>query len=135
MQTNRHAEMSGSTESIGDLLSQLAVNSGALVRDEIMLARAEIGERVKLFSSRLVTPCLGLFIGLLGVMTLTAAAIIGLAQYLGIGYSCLIIGGGLAVAGTVTAIAGIQRLRETSLKPVKTIETWEEDKQWLKQLT
>jgi uncharacterized membrane protein YqjE len=122
-------------ESIGELLGQLANNSAVLVRDEITLARKEITERVQTFAARLITVCIGSLVGLLGVMTLVAAAVIGLGRLVGMGTSALIIGAALAVIGGTMSIVGLNRLKQTSLKPEKTIETLGEDKEWLKQLT
>jgi VIT1/CCC1 family predicted Fe2+/Mn2+ transporter len=122
-------------ESFGELLSQLANNSAALVRDEIDLAKQEMSEKVKSFRAGVVTLAVGGLVGLLGVMTLLAAAVIGLAYYVGPGYSALIIGAVLAVAAAIFATVGVGQLKRTSLKPEQTIETLEEDKEWLKELT
>jgi uncharacterized membrane protein YqjE len=122
-------------ESFGELLGQLANNSAALVRDEIALAKQEMSEKVSSFRSGVVTTAIGGVIALLGVLALIAAAIIGLAHYMDAGLAALIVGGVLALIGGITAMAGIKRLKQTSLKPEQTIETLEEDKEWLKELT
>ncbi len=122
-------------ESFGELLGQLANNSAALVRDEIELAKQEMGEKVSMFRSGAVVIAAGAIIGLIGVMALVASAIIGLANYMAPGYAALIVGGILALAGGITAFAGIGQIRRTNFKPEQTIETLEEDKVWLKELT
>ncbi|HWP44604.1 MAG TPA: phage holin family protein [Blastocatellia bacterium] len=131
----RREEAVSGEESFGDLLSQLANNSAALVRDEIALAKQEMGEKaVRLRSGAMIT-ALGSAVGLLGVLALTAAIIIGLGHLIGYGWSALVIGIVLSLAGGVTASVGIGRIKRTNLKPEQTIETLEEDKQWLKELT
>jgi cytochrome c biogenesis protein CcdA len=132
---DRRVDMNVSRESIGELLGQLANNSAALVRDEFALARQEMGEKVKSFRSGVVTVAVGAIVGLVAVLALTAAAVIGLAHLMDAGYAALIIGGVLAIVGGIVVFTGLNRLKQTSLKPDQTIETLEEDKEWLKELT
>lgn len=138
MQTSRVFEPRSQNlprESFGELLGDLANNSAALVRDEIELARQEMAEKVSELRSGITTAAIGLVIGLVAVLTLTAAAVIGLAQLADPGYSALIIGAALAIIGGVTASAGLGQIKRTRLKPRQTIETLEENKEWLKELT
>lgn len=132
---DRRIETDMQRESFGELISQLANNSAALVRDEIDLAKQEMREKVSRFRSAVVLIAAGAFVGLFAVMALVAAAIIGLGHLVGMGVSALIIGIALAVFASVPVFMGLGRLRRTSLKPEQTIETLEEDKEWLKQLT
>src|SRR5215216_5384254 len=131
----RETNLGEGRESFGELLGQLANNSAALVRDEIALAKQEMNEKVSSFRSGLVTAVIGGVVALLGILALIAAAIIGLAHYMDAGLAALIVGGVLALIGGATALVGIGHLKRTSLKPEQTIETLEEDKEWLKQLT
>lgn len=132
---DRHAEASLPRESFGDLLGQLANNSAGLVRDEIELARQEMKEKVSTLRGGIIIAAIGSVIGLVALLTLTAAAVIWLSYQVGTGTSALIIGGALAIIGGATVFAGIGRIKQTSLKPEQTIETLEEDKEWLKELT
>ena len=122
-------------ESFGELLGQLANNSAGLVRDEIQLAKQEMSEKVSTLRSGITITATGLVIGFIALLTLTAAAVVGLGTYVGAGYSSLIIGSALAFIGAAIAFTGIGRIKQTSLKPDQTIETLEEDKEWLKELT
>ena len=122
-------------ESYAELLGQLASESAALVRDEIELARKEVSEKITVLRSAIVVLAAGVLIGLVAILTLTAAAVIGLSKYVGAGNAALIIGGALAIIGGITAVVGLGRIKHTSLKPTQTIETLEEDKEWLKELT
>ncbi|HKY03582.1 MAG TPA: phage holin family protein [Blastocatellia bacterium] len=139
MQTRREVqkqpEIVDQRESFGELLSQLANNSAALVRDEIDLAKQEMREKVSSFKSGVVTVALGAAVVYFGLLALVASAIIGLAYFVGAGWAALIVGGLLAIVGGVIAMSGIGKLQRTSLKPEQTIETLEEDKEWLKELT
>ncbi|HYP25976.1 MAG TPA: phage holin family protein [Blastocatellia bacterium] len=129
------ANLDAQRESFGVLLGQLANDSAALVRDEIALAKQEMTEKVSAFKSGVVVLVAGAVIGLLAVLTLLAAAVIGLGNIIGPGYSALLIGVVLAVVAGIICAMGMRRLKETSLKPEQTIETLEEDKEWLKELT
>lgn len=122
-------------ESFGELLGQLANDSAALVKDEIALAKQEMGEKLETVRSGAITASIGGVIGLIGVMALTAAAIIGLGRLIGPGWSALIIGAVLALGGAMIAMKGMSQIKQTSLKPKQTIETLEEDRRWLKELT
>jgi hypothetical protein len=131
----KRPDMGEGRESFGELLGQLANNSAALVRDEIALAKQEMSEKVSSFRSGVVTTAIGGVVALLGVLALIAAAIIGLAHYMDAGLAALIVGAVLALVGGIIAMTGIGRLKQTSLKPEQTMETLEEDKEWLKELT
>jgi len=137
MQTRREVDervASLSRESFGELLGQLANNSSALVRDEIQLAKQEMSEKFTRLRSAIIVVTTGAFIGVLATLALTAAAIIGLASYVGPGNASLIIGVALAIIAGIIVLTGVSRMKRTSLKPEQTIETLEEDKEWLKDL-
>ena len=122
-------------ESFGELLGELANNSAALVRDEIELAKQEMREKVTVLSSGAITIVIGGLLGLVALLTLAAAAVAGLAHVMDTALAALLVGVVLAAVGGGIAFAGIGRLKRTSLKPRQTMETLEEDKEWLKQLT
>jgi len=122
-------------ESFGNLFSELANQSSALVRDEIQLAKQEMSEKIVSFRKGAILIVTGAVIGLPAILSLTAAAVIGLANYIGFGYSALLIGGVLLVIAMVVASIGLEHIKRTSLKPEQTIATLQEDKEWLKELT
>lgn len=122
-------------ESFSELLGELANNSASLVRDEIELAKQEMREKVSVLRSGAVTIAIGGLVGFIALMALTAAAIAGLAHFMDTGLAALLVGVVLALVGGGMAFTGLNRLKKTSLKPEQTIETLEEDKEWLKQLT
>jgi divalent metal cation (Fe/Co/Zn/Cd) transporter len=122
-------------ESFGELLGGLANNSAALVRDEIELAKQEMREKVDVLRSGAVTIAIGGLIAFVALLTLTAAAVAGLAHVMDTALAALLVGVVLAAIGGGIAYSGIGRLKRTNFKPEQTIETLEEDKEWLKQLT
>jgi uncharacterized membrane protein YqjE len=122
-------------ESLGELVGQLAGQSSALVRDELQLARQELKEKVTALSNGARLLIAGLSIMWLALGTLIAAAVIGLATYIGAGYASLAIGLALAIVSAAVISIGVSRLKQTKLKPEQTIETLRENKEWLKELT
>jgi uncharacterized membrane protein YqjE len=122
-------------ESFGELLGQLANNSAALVRDEIALAKQEMNEKLNAFKSGVITVAVGAVIAYLGSLALIAAIILGLSYVVDPWLAALIVGAALAIVGGIIAFSGIGQLKRTSLKPEQTIETLEEDKEWLKEMT
>src|SRR6185295_7305853 len=79
-------------ESFGELLGELANNSAALVRDEIELAKQEMTEKVSGLRSGVVTLAVGGLIGFVALLTLTAAAVAGLAHVMDTGLAALLVG-------------------------------------------
>jgi len=131
---NHHqAEGEVPRESFGELLSQLANTSAALIRDQLELAKEEMRENLARLRSGLVTLAVSAVIGMLALLTLCAAAVIGLGFLVGIGIAALIIGAGLAVVGGIVASVGIHRLKRARLKPKETVRSLKEGKEWLKQ--
>src|SRR5436190_1878966 len=69
-------------ESLGGLLGDLASQSASLVRDEVALARQEIREKLKTVQAAMMVIAIGGVLALASVLTLCAAAILALAEYL-----------------------------------------------------
>lgn len=122
-------------ESFGELVGYLASQSAGLVRDEVALAQREVREKLKTVQSAVSIVIIGAFFALIAAMALCAAVIIALAEHVGPWQSALIVGLILGMAAGVTILFGIKRYKRTSLKPVQTIETLEENKEWLKEIT
>ena len=122
-------------ESLSNLISALASDSAALVHDELELAKQELGEKLSSISNASLIVATGVVVGLLASMALCAAAIVALTPYTGAWQAALIVGLVLAVIAGAMSYTGLRRLKATSLKPEQTIETLEEDKRWLKELT
>lgn len=134
----RHEELikpQAREESFTELLGNLATDSAALVRDELILARKELSEKISSLRNSIILIATGALIGLVAFMTLCAAAVIGLAPYTGAWQSALIVGIALIVVAGVVSYTGVNHLKTTNLKPEQTLETLEEDKKWLKELT
>jgi uncharacterized membrane protein YqjE len=122
-------------ESWGELIGELAGQLVGLARDEVALARRELEQKLKTVQSAAAVIAIGAIVALIATLSVCAAVIIALAEYVGPWQSALIVGLILGMAAGVTILIGVSRFKRTSLKPEKTIETLEENKEWLKDLT
>jgi uncharacterized membrane protein YqjE len=122
-------------ESWGELIGELAGQLVGLARDEVALARRELEQKLKTVQSAAAVVAIGAIIALIATLSVCAAVIIALAEYVGPWQSALIVGLILGMAAGVTILIGVSRFKRTSLKPEQTIETIEENKEWLKELT
>jgi uncharacterized membrane protein YqjE len=122
-------------ESWGELIGELAGQLVGLARDEVALARRELEQKLKTVQSAAAVIAIGAIVALIATLSVCAAVIIALAEYVGPWQSALIVGLILGMAAGVTILIGVSRFKRTSLRPEKTIETLEENKEWLKELT
>jgi len=122
-------------ESWGELIGELAGQLVGLARDEVALARRELEQKLKTVQSAAAVVAIGAIIALIATLSICAAVIIALAEYVGPWQSALIVGLILGIAAGATILIGVSRFKRTSLKPEKTIETLEENKEWLKEIT
>jgi hypothetical protein len=122
-------------ESWGELIGELAGQLVGLARDEVALARRELEQKLKTVQSAAAVVAIGAIIALIATLSVCAAVIIALAEFVGPWQSALIVGLILGIAAGATILFGVSRFKRTSLRPEKTIETLEENKEWLKDLT
>ena len=124
---------------IPELFKDLRDESTLLLREEIALAKKEIGEKISsttqnltyIVSGALVAYCAITFL-LLAISSLISQAFvdhgvsIGWAIFLGLLIVALIIG----AASVGMILKGVQTLKKLSLVPEKTVQTLKEDKTW-----
>lgn len=101
-------------ESLGDLLGDLLAQSAELVKGEVALAKAELSEKARLYSSAALIIAVGGALGLLAAMALLAACIIALASYTGLAMSALIFGAALGVSATLSFKRGLRNFKRHS---------------------
>jgi hypothetical protein len=122
-------------ESFGELVGLVASQSAGLVRDEVALAKREVQEKLKTVRSAASIVIIGAITALIAAMALCAAVIIALAEHVGPWQSALIVGLILGMTAGVVILIGVSRFKRTNLRPEQTIETLEENKEWLKEIT
>jgi len=120
--------------SLGELFAELAQETGTLVRQEVELARVELGQKASRVGGHIAALAVGGAVAYAGVLAIVAAAILGLGEA-GLPWwlSALIVG--IVVAGVGYALVARARtaLQQADLAPRRTIETLKEDREWAKE--
>jgi len=120
--------------SLGDLFTDLAQDTSTLVRQEIQLAKSELGEsvsRVGKDAGLLVAGGVSLlagFLALIATLILVLEAL-GLSPWL----AALIVSVVVIGAGMVLVARARTALKNADLMPRQTIETLKEDQEWIKE--
>lgn len=119
--------------SLGELFSELSQETSTLIRQEVQLAKVEITRTATKAGKEVAFMAAGGFIAYAGFLALIAAAILGVAEFLPLWLSALLIGVIVAGVGYLLLQKGMNGLKEINPAPRRTIETLKEDKEWLKQ--
>lgn len=125
-----HEEKTGS---ITSLLRTLANDISALFRSEARLARAEVSELAGQVATGLELIGAGAILLLVALIVLVQALIIPLADWIGAGWATLIVGGALALIGTIMVLRGRSDLKGANLVPKRTLEQPERDARLVKE--
>jgi hypothetical protein len=120
--------------STSQLLSDIGGQTGALIRQEIELAKLETKEQLTragkagvMFGAAGVT-------GFMALLLVSFAAAWGLAAVLPDGLAFLIVGIVYAVVAAILLSVGRKKAAEVNLVPQQTVQTLKEDAQWAKTL-
>lgn len=119
--------------SLGELFGELATQTGTLVRKEVELARVEMTGKAKDAGRNAAIAATGGAVVLLGTMALLAALILGLGMFVPLWASALIVGAAVTGVGAVLAAKGIRAFGAIEVAPRQTMQTLEENKQWLRE--
>lgn len=126
--------------SIGSLFKELRDEMTTLLRQEVALAKTEMGEKVSKASRNTAYIAIGgaiCFAGLMfllvGVSALLYVGLVraGLSHYLSGWLAPVITGAVVALIGYLMLQKGISTLKRMSMTPEKTVDSLKEDKQWL----
>lgn len=118
-------------KSIGQLVSEMTTDLSTLMRQEVELAREEL--KVEVNKAGKAGKGLGAaaVVGLLTGMSLVLTLGFALDTFLWRWLAFLIVTAVLGAIAAALAMAGKKQIDDMNLTPEKTIETLEEDKQWL----
>ena len=119
--------------SVGELIADLANDTGTLIRQEITLAQTELTYKATSIGKDVGFLAVGGVFGMAGLGALVAAAVVGLAYIVPLWLSALIVGVVLSIVAGVIVMSALNKLKETNLKPQETINSLKEDAQWLKE--
>ncbi len=118
--------------SLGDLFSELANETGTLVRQEVALAQAEMVRKATKAGKQVGYVAVGGAVGYAALLAVMAAVITILAYIIPLWLSCVLVG---AVVGGVSyymVTTALENHKQAQLAPTETVESIKEDAKWLK---
>ena len=121
--------------SLGELLSDLARDTGLLVRNEVALAKAEMSQKASSVGKHAGIIGAGGALAYAGLLAIIAGIIVLLDTWLPLWGAALLVGIILAAVGGAMAMSGINGLKKENLAPQQTIESVKEDVEWAKEQT
>lgn len=129
-------------QSLIDLVKELRDETALLLRQEVLLARREVQEKLEHVKRNTAAIAVGGTLAMLGLAFLLLAASNGLTEALiemgtandvAVWLGPLIVGLIMSLGGGLLAWAALRKLRETHVAPEKTIESLEENRRWAKE--
>jgi hypothetical protein len=121
--------------SLGELFSELAQETTTLVRQEVQLAKTEMGQKASRVGKDLGFLAAGGAVAYAGLLAVLAGVIVLLGQVIPMWLSAILIGLVVAGVGYFLVRRGLDALKREDLTPRQTIETLKEDQQWAKDQT
>jgi uncharacterized membrane protein YqjE len=116
--------------SLGELFSELASQTGTLVRQEVQLAKTEMADKAKSLGRDAAFMGAGGVLAHVGLLALTAALVIGLGNVMPLWLSALVVGLVAVGGGYALFQTGLSAIKRVDLTPHETIETLKEDQAW-----
>lgn len=125
-------QMAKEERSLGDLFSELAAETGTLVRQEVALAQAELTDKAGKVGKNIGFLAAGGAVAYAALLAVTAGIIIGLAAFIPAWLSAILVGLIIGAIGYFLITSALAELKRASAMPRETIETIKEDVKWLK---
>jgi len=119
-------------EGIRSLLGDVVDHVRTLLRLELALARDEVRRAANSLRRGVMLLAGAVVLGTLGLLSLMAALVAGLATVWPVWLSAIVVGVAFAAVGGILARSAMSGLRLEDVRPSATIETLEETKAWLK---
>lgn len=121
--------------SVPDLLGDLVNQTSTLVRKEIQLARAEMGEKMSTAGSAAIGIGAGAVLFLGALVILLQAAVAALVEYGGLSATAasLIVAAVVMLVGYLLLRGGLNKLKASSLTPDRTVTQLSRDAQVVKE--
>lgn len=118
---------------LGDLFGDLATEMSNLVRQEVALAKVEVGQKAKYVGKNVGYLVVGGAVAYAAMLAVIAAIIMLLAKVMPNWGATLLVG--ILVAGVGWFLIGkaLSALQQTDITPRQTVETLKEDATWMKQ--
>ena len=118
--------------SLGDLFSELAGETGTLVRQEVALAQAELTHKATKAGKNIGYLVVGGAVGYAAALAIIAGVILLLAVVIPAWLAAMLVGIVIGGVAYFMITSGLEQLKKTDPLPRNTIETLKEDAKWLK---
>lgn len=125
--------MTGDSRSVPELLADLARSIPALVRQEILLLRSELSDKVSHIQVGLGSIVAGAILLFAALLLLLQAIVIALTEFVGPGWAALIVGVVVAAVGAVLLKKGADQMKATNLMPNRTANQLKQDAELAKE--
>ncbi len=110
------------------VISRIAAGVPDLIRKEIQLLRAEMGEKLNQATTAIGLLAAAAIMALVALNVLAAALVAGVAELgVGAGWAALIVGGVIAIVALMMAKKGSNDLKASSLAPNRTMSSVRKD--------
>ena len=121
------------TRSVPELLGDLARSIPALVRQEALLLRSELSDKVSHIQIGLGSLVAGAILLFAALLVLLQAIVIALTEFVGPGWAALIVGVVVGVVGAVLLKKGADQMKATNLMPNRTANQLKQDAELAKE--
>ena len=118
--------------SLGDLFSELTLEVRTLFRKEMELLKSEMSDKMVEIVKDAVAIGVGGVLLFVGFLTIVAAIVFGVAVFIPLWFSALIVGMFFISIGLVFVQKGRKNLTHMKMAPEKSTETFKETVQWAK---
>jgi uncharacterized membrane protein YqjE len=118
--------------SIASVLKDIVGNLRQIVRAEVRLAKAEVGEQLSRARRAMVLVALGALFATLALACLLLAAVYLLAHFVQPWAAALLVALAVGAIGGVLVAIGTTQLKRISLSPARTVTSVQENIQWAK---
>lgn len=122
-----------SEKPLGELFSDLASDLSNLVRQEVELAKVEVGRTAKHVGRNIGYLVVGGAVAYAALLAIIAAIILLLDNVMPSWGASLLVGVVVAVIGWLLIGKAVSALQQTDVTPRETVETLKEDAAWVKQ--
>ena len=118
--------------SLGELFSELAAETGTLVRQEVALAQSELTTKAASVGKNVGFLAIGGAVGYAAMLAILAGIILGLSYFMPAWIASILVGLLVGAVAFFVISSALEELKKTNLKPEEAVESIKEDAQWLK---
>lgn len=118
--------------SLGDLFSDLAAETGTLIRQEVSLAQVELTNKAAAAGKNVGYLVVGGAVAYAALLVFLAAVVIILNGVIPLWASALLVAVAVGAAAYFMVTSALAELKKMDFAPRETVESIKEDAQWLK---